>query len=221
MTENMTPAQGEPREESIEAPQTVTLSSSEEVASEPTQVLAFESTEALPMQRTQILASKSTQVLSSESTRLLDAEPSTQMLEAGQATQILGGEEAETSPLNADAAQPSSEVPTATTVLGAAAQTQAAANDDSQVWSAQSAASDAATTSDEAPKQIRFLTLIWGLVLAATGLWGILLACGVGISAIAAAATIFAGAGILLLIAALRGIRKPAVVDTAETATVH
>lgn len=173
MTENMTPAQSEPREETIEM-------SNEEIA---------------------------------EPTQLLDDEPATQMLESGQATQILGGEEAETSPLNADAAQPSSEVPTATTVPGAAAQTQAAASDDSQVWSAQSAASDAATTSDEAPKQIRFLTLIWGLVLAATGLWGILLACGVGISAIAAAATIFAGAGILLLIAALRGIRKPAVAD--------
>lgn len=134
MTENMTPAQSEPREDTTEAPQTVTLPNSEEVTSEPTQTFSSEN---------------------------------------------------------------------------------------SQVWSAQSAASDATTTSDEAHKQIRFLTLIWGLVLAATGLWGILLACGVGISAIAAAATIFAGAGILLLIAALRGIRKPAVVDTAETATVH
>lgn len=178
MSDTMTPASEEPREESIEM--------SSEVMAEPTQVL------------------------SSESTQILDDEPATQLLESGQATQLLVGEEAATSGLAADAAHAAAGVPADTAVLEAAEHNRVPSSDDTQVWSAQSAETHAATAAEEAPKQIRFLTLIWGVVVAAAGLWGVLLACGVAISTIAASATIFAAAGILLLIAALRGIRKPA-----------
>lgn len=98
----------------------------------------------------------------------------------------------------------------ATQLLESSQATQLLGSEDNQVWSAQSTQTHAVAATEEAPKQIRFLTLIWGVVLAAAGLWGVLLACGVAISTIAASATIFAAAGILLLIAALRGIRKPA-----------